>query len=1418
MAVSRLRDPDDEDRELFAAIRQRRAIRAVQSEPIDKLAAEVRGITSWQKVYPDLPVGQVVAFAQAGIDPNTPDGRRLAIAATKTKARKSGGFSLIGETVRVAKGSVRTAMALMETPLQELQGVIRGAGWGGVETRTKGGNYLENVGYGIANAGRSTGWKVIEQIAKDPIGNLTPAATRPGAEVDLGSGFFTGGKVEEERRRDSERLVINDQPITTGRVVARRVSEPGTRPYNAVSGLIDMSVALTADPTSYAGRSASIARRASKTFAPVADATITGRAAEKIGETVGLARSHRLDVDPTKVQQWLMSDEGRKVKGALIAETDFDELRRLTNKKIPALVVRELADATDEQQVDSILGPLLGTVIRDKPTVGGLGYDVKKALNGVRLAQRMPGSKLDLEDADQTIDTLDAFMRNAKVDDALRKSTLRKAVDNLAVDNRQGMYEVVSDVMAETGGILQRQGVDATRAQQMTKIFLDAHSNSAKYNIDEFGQEASKRTVTIDGVDVDLPKPHLLAETLNRVVPLPDARDIRRMTSRFGRILNNKAIDVPTLTLDWVMQDGWKPLTLLRGAWAVRVIGEEQVRMAASGLHSAFSHPISYLGWMLAGDGIGSRTVAKAGVKAGRGELDVIGGKFADTVSAADANVNPSEFLQSLSLRNAKHRGLSPRKQQVLNRFDVYQRGAPEYIDSWADELLYLHNDDVARVVAQKGAAWAKAWFQRGSGDRFRQMLAQVPDNADLLTPAGADSYIDTIAKRIQVKTGNDSALIDAIATGKLNGQELLARTASGKLGINDAVRVDLDAYMRGGVGPQFVKGDMVVTAGRKGEALEWMDQALDAAFSFAMGIPTSKLSRSVAFKQNYWTRLEELVQYSDANTRSLIIDGARRADLPADQIARMEGYVAKGNLTLEEADAIAKGYALENVKKLLYDASERTQFFDVTRLIFPFGEAWKEVIERWGKLMLERPQTVRRFQQTIEGARDSGFFHTNTNDEEVFTYPASRWLTDKLIGVPVPLTGRVQGLSLMSEVMPGVGPVVQIPAGFLIPNRPEWDWVREQLLPFGEHETKGGLAESFFPPWLQKMQTAGYLNPLVEPNPEQERLFANTVGGVLDYMISSGEYPRPQTEEEMADLVDEATERAKHLYVIRGATQFFAPSAPSPEMLAADKAGNLMVAQVMIDDLHEMENDEANGGYDTAFSRWLEKYGEAAYTVAQPKSKMLVYGAPVTEDGEDWVRKNMDVKRAYPNTYGFFAPTTGEFSFDAWRRVVESGEAEPLNPIERLKLANARIAREIYEAEKEEFGPSPNKEQRAYLSKFRRALEAEYPGFGSVSGVGNKVETPDAINEIALAVKNPKLAKTDVGIAITEYLSARDEAQADADALGLQGFQQAKALAPTRDWLRQMAAALVQEHPDFAPVWEQLFERELTDDNVEEG
>src|SRR5690606_3414633 len=167
--------------------------------------------------------------------------------------------------------------------------------------------------------------------------------------------------------------------------------------------------------------------------------------------------------------------------------------------------------------------------------------------------------------------------------------------------------------------------------------------------------------------------------------------------------------------------------------------------------------------------------------------------------------------------------------------------------------------------------------------------------------------------------------------------------------------------------------------------------------------------------------------------------------------------------------------------------------------------------------------------------------FWKNEFGEEVFTYPGSQLLTDKLLGVPIPLTGRVEGLSMFGSVVPGLGPAAQIPVGWFLETKPgpqamkaaideiigtelpgPLGTVEDQLLPFGSiaHTDLSEIAalEGDLRPWLGTASKAA-------TTPDSDQACRPAVMSVAGYLRTTGEYGTARAETQR--LMDDARRKA---------------------------------------------------------------------------------------------------------------------------------------------------------------------------------------------------------------------------------------------------------------------------------------------------
>jgi hypothetical protein len=418
----------------------------------------------------------------------------------------------------------------------------------------------------------------------------------------------------------------------------------------------------------------------------------------------------------------------------------------------------------------------------------------------------------------------------------------------------------------------------------------------------------------------------------------------------------------------------------------------------------------------------------------------------------------------------------------------------------------------------------------------------------------------------------------------------------------------------------------------------------------------------------------------------------------------------------------------------------------------------------------------------------------TNAYGEEVFAYPGSEWVSEKLFGIPVPLTGRVAGLSLMTEVLPGVGPVVQVGAGAFLPDKPDLDGIRSILFPFGEPDTSNPLL-AYAPPWFKKLALSQEIG--------DEGQWNATVLDVARYLASTGDWDT-STRDGMTALIDEAKERAKKVYALRAGAQFFAPTAPTPEWVVKDKNGDALVAQVLLKEYQEYLHDEPA----SATERMLERHGEGLFLLLQGKTVEVTPAAPVTKAGGDWERSHPDLVKSFPNVYGFFAPQDGDLDLTVYGRQLASGARQRLTPEQALELANNRVANSIYQNARRGITGSPSRSQRAALRALKAYLVIKYPGYTDFSGLPEKVSTDTLLRDLAQAASDERLADNPVVEPLKIYLQARSLAAEKGETPT--SFRSAASLASTRSALRALGDRLVERHPSFATVWERVFDREM--------
>lgn len=635
---------------------------------------------------------------------------------------------------------------------------------------------------------------------------------------------------------------------------------------------------------------------------------------------------------------------------------------------------------------------------------------------------------------------------------------------------------------------------------------------------------------------------------------------------------------------------------------------------------------------------------------------------------------------------------------------------------------------------------------------------------------------------------------------------------------------IDMKAGMVDEQGNMTVLAPTVKIAGRGvGEeatgalerAAKAKDAATDAFFNRFYGGLTRTFEKSPVFRQYYYRNvLDNIDLVAPAEARRLLSMIETRAEDLGMSVEKFVGgkdvldairkqvdnAASKADGTVEQLDEYAKMVALNQTKKLLYNATERNNIEDILRVIVPFGSAWKEVMGTYLNALVEDPTRIRKAQLIFQGGMNmdfngdgQGFFYRDpTTGEYSFNFPLSGELSQLLTGVEAPLQAPVKRLSIGLQVIPALGPVGQIAASQIIPDTPTFDGITSVLLPFGRDR---GI--SFAPMWLTRLQQAISANPGAT-----ETIYANTYIETVRALAASGEYNLADLNEQNK-LYEDARGKARILAGMRAIGQFLGPTSPSAEFVIPTDEGDVY-GSMLVKEFQRLQNEN----YSTAVNRFIEIYGDNAMIYLSNKTESLVQGLEATDEFGEWERANGRLLATYKNTAAFMAPSGDDFSFEVWSRQIRAGKRRRLTAREMVEAAQNRIGSALYREMRDKLPANPTDEQRAWLRNWRVEINRRYPGFPVVAEF-NPGEYPNTLLELEQLVQDPDLVDNEVAQATAEYLQARRDALARANEAGFTTLK-SQAATPLRDWLADYGRYLSATTPEFARIWDRLLSFEV--------
>jgi hypothetical protein len=618
------------------------------------------------------------------------------------------------------------------------------------------------------------------------------------------------------------------------------------------------------------------------------------------------------------------------------------------------------------------------------------------------------------------------------------------------------------------------------------------------------------------------------------------------------------------------------------------------------------------------------------------------------------------------------------------------------------------------------------------------------------------------------------------------------------------------------------------------------------------------KDARSGKFKPATTSRTRQLEALTPDEKGRYLVDGKLVSQRQYDQL-----LIASRGLSLEEASFAAKAFAMEETKRVFYNAAEVNNFTDIMRIAIPFGPAWGEAMRFYGKEVITKPNRAKNLAVSVQGVRDAdpdgdgrGFFYKDpVSGEMLFNYPFStdlmpfigagagailfetlfgrgrssvatagfgalgglglgiigKQVTDKSLGdASFQLQAPAQSLSQSFQVLPGFGPVIQMSAAKLLGNKPEFDDVLSVISPFGSYEDP---LSSVVPSWAQKLSQA------ITADPENDRYFADLYIESFRAIYATGEYDNTDSTQ-MQELRKRAGFVAKTLLVLRSLGQFVGPARPEPELLVPTKfegdvtvkdvelfVQNNVPASILASVFRTMQEED----YENAVVNFLQTFGSETMMYMPGLSNSNVQGLQATDVFGDWERRNKDVIEAFPTVYGYFATSGGEFELQTYLRQLRSGARDRItDPAILQQDAEALVGKALYIQQVRELGDDLSDRTAAELRQYRTDLENRLPGFKYQPL--NINERQQILAQIIDASENaPSLQGNAVARSVRTYNGYREQALAVAiqrnDGVDTGSLLTRKENADLRQWLRKVGDTLTSRpNSQFERVWTRVF------------
>jgi len=875
--------------------------------------------------------------------------------------------------------------------------------------------------------------------------------------------------------------------------------------------------------------------------------------------------------------------------------------------------------------------------------------------------------------------------------------------------NRNNRVSIFEDTQTEIiNGLIDKHfpGLDDAAKQTLRRDFSESSAaadralrKTTKYDADKnlSTVKVPKDDGTFELIQVPL-TPGQLQQTFTMVDVKKLDRFLERRASRYPEGLF-KAGDLAGDSLSMVMS-WWRPAQLLRPAWAIRVVGDEQLRMMAklgvvNRMHDLLvSNRREYVERVLARKVLSADGVDKgkaAGLTARRAAVTgALSGALAGPVGVglgagfsfarnrhAIRKLTKKVDLQREAVRIAEDEGATAARaflrknghDPTLNIAGVETQAA--FGDSVALQIVWMKANSANRQVhyllldeeraifddtrqtlgnwTRELDPWELQSHQTEAIRDYGNYWERVVNDQYASNGAGRIAFDDTVDDRVAALVGwlddtpegrqfiesnphrfrkDDNGVLEAgvreewaetltqAADRMVVDPALRARLAEGeRVRFSDVEQyaAEADLNWRDMVGSIHAQDEYITVA--KGPA-DRARRFVDKAYTRMGTLPTDTLSRNPYFRHVYQKEMERRIGKFKAGDHYELSDEALRG--------------------IEHS---ARRKALEETRHLLYDLAESSQFADLMRNVMPFYNAWQEVLSRWAGLAWENPVFATRFGTGLRAdVSVPGFVDTVEVDGERYYQMrlpefAKGLLKSGFAGRAVDELGtvrfRADSLNMITQGLPGFGPLAQIPATRLVTTRPELEDALKFVLPYGPLRGRNEferLSSSMQPAWLKRITSALSEDRSFESAAATIMLtrLTDMYNGEADELDFDNGHAR-------AEFIADVRRDAKHFMFIRSVASAVSPAA----------VGFHSPYQGWIDRYRELRSENYHTA-DEMFLKELSAEGQRGFYAMAARFSKNNEGLPSTLQSEKQRQKYIDLVRKYPDVGGLILGSEG--------------------------------------------------------------------------------------------------------------------------------------------------------------------------------